>query len=265
MNCSIDHLAYTNRLRWLPPGHKLLFTLALLLLSLVAHPVVQILICLWLVLWIVVYAHIPAHVYLKLLLIPLLFWLTSAPALIVNGVNPQALASVQFDIWQSWELDVGNVHWYISRTGLHQVSLLFARTLSTTSSLYFLLLTTPLAEVLQILRKLRCPDLLLELLLLMYRFIFTILTIATDLRIAQKSRGGYRTYQRSLYSLSLLTGQLLERTLYSYRQVSLSLTARGFTGELRVWHSQTYQSSRRYNLEAVTGYVSLIVVSIFYH
>lgn len=263
MNLAIDRWAYMNRLRWLPPSHKIAFAMVLLLLSLAAHPIVQGLISLWLLVWVIVYAQIPARFYLKLLLIPLGFWLLSSAALIVNGVNLEALSAVQSDIWQHQNVQTGNFHWYISRTGLHQVSFLFVRTLATTSSLYFMLLTTPFTELLQVLRTLRCPELLLELLLLMYRFIFTLLTILDELWVAQQSRCGYRTWRRSMHSLGLLAGQLLERTLYSYRQILLSLTARGFTGELRVWRSQTYRPSRRYTLEAITGCIGLLLLSTF--
>lgn len=263
MNHSIDRFAYTNRLRWLPPGHKLAFAIVLLLLSLIAPPIVQGAIILWLMIWVLVYAHIPVSFYFKLLLIPLMFWLVSMPALVISGVSLANLPSVQFDIWPHWSIRTNDFYWYISQSGLHQGAVLLPRTIATTSSLYFMLLTTPFTEVLQVFRQLRCPELLLELLLLMYRFIFTILAIASEVGVAQTSRGGYRTWRRSLHSLGLLVGQLLERALHSYRQVSLSLTARGFNGELRFWRSQNYRSSQRYSLEAIVGCVSLMLISTF--
>ncbi len=47
MNHQIDSLAYTNRLRGLPPSHKLSFAIALLILSLVSGAIVQLSIALW--------------------------------------------------------------------------------------------------------------------------------------------------------------------------------------------------------------------------
>jgi cobalt/nickel transport system permease protein len=70
MSHQIDSLAYTNRLRWLPPSHKLSFAIVLLLLSLISAPIVQLLISVWLLLWIVAYARIPAKFYLRLLSFP---------------------------------------------------------------------------------------------------------------------------------------------------------------------------------------------------
>ncbi len=265
MSHQIDSLAYTNRLRGLPPIHKLVFAIALLFLSLFCSAIVQVLIALWLAIWIVGYAGIPGNVYLRMLSLPLSFWLTSLPAFVINGVSLDQIQSIQWDVWRGYGLDVANFYLYTSRTGIHQVSLLFTRALASTSCMYFILLTIPFTEVLQILKRLRCPVLLIELLLLMYRFIFSLLAIADELWMAQNSRAGYRTWRRGMHSLGILIGQLLQRTLDNYRQVSLSLAARGFNGSLSVWHSYPYKPSRRHTLEALFGTTVLITLSLLSH
>jgi cobalt/nickel transport system permease protein len=262
MNHQIDSLAYTNRLRGLPPSHKLSFAIALLILSLVSHAAVQLSIALWLTIWIVVYAGIAAKLYLRLLSLPLMFLLTSLPALAMGAVAGDRIPEIQWDIWQGWGISIGTFYLYVSRTGIYQVSLLFARAFASTSCMYFILLTVPFTEILQILRQLRCPELVTELLLLMYRFIFSLLAIADELWTAQNSRCGYRTWKRGMHSLGILIGQLLLRTLENYRQVSLTLASRGFNGELRVWNSYPYKPSRRYTFEAVFGCTVLTIVSI---
>ena len=264
MNHQIDSLAYTNRLRGLPPSHKLSFAIALLILSLVSGAIVQLSIALWLAVWIVIYAGIPGKLYLRLLSLPLMFLLTSLPALAVGGIQFNQIQEIQWDIWQGWGMSTGTFYLYVSRTGIYQVSLLFARAFASTSCMYFILLTVPFTEILQILRQLRCPELVTELLLLMYRFIFSLLAIADELWIAQNSRCGYRTWKRGMHSLSILIGQLLQRTLVNYRQVSLSLASRGFNGELRVWNSYPYKPSRRYIFEAVFGCTVLTLLNVLF-
>lgn len=264
MNHQIDSLAYTNRLRGLPPTHKLSFAIALLILSLLSGAIVQLSIGLWLAVWIVIYAGIPGKLYLRLLSLPLMFLLTSLPALAIGGIGLNQIQVIQWDIWQGWGISIGNLYLYVSRTGLYQVSLLFPRTLASTSCMYFILLTVPFTETLQILRQLRFPALLTELLLLMYRFIFSLLAIADELWVAQNSRCGYRTWKLGMRSLGILIGQLLQRTLVNYRQVSLSLASRGFNGELRVWHSYPYKPSRRYIFEALFGCTVLTLLSVLF-
>ncbi|MEG5159061.1 cobalt ECF transporter T component CbiQ [Microcoleus sp. AT3-A2] len=264
MNHQIDSLAYTNRLRGLPPSHKLSFAIALLILSLVSGAIVQLSIGLWLAVWIVIYAGIPGKLYLRLLSLPLMFLLTSLPALALGTVELSQIQEIQWDIWQGWGISVGTFYLYVSRTGIYQVSLLFVRAFASTSCMYFILLTVPFTETLQILRQLRCPELVTELLLLMYRFIFSLLAIADELWIAQNSRCGYRTWKLGMRSLSILIGQLLQRTLENYRQVSLSLASRGFNGKLRVWNSYPYKPSQRYIFEALFGCTTLILLSMVF-
>ncbi|WP_341738323.1 cobalt ECF transporter T component CbiQ [Microcoleus sp. CAWBG640] len=264
MNHQIDSLAYTNRLRGLPPTHKLSFAIALLILSLVSGAIVQLSIAFWLAVWIVIYAGIPGKLYLRLLSLPLMFLLTSLPAFVISGIQLNQIQGIHADIWQGWGISMGNFYLYVSNTGLYQVSLLLPRTLASTSCMYFILLTVPFTETLQILRQLRFPPLLTELLLLMYRFIFSLWAIADELWIAQNSRCGYRTWKLGMRSLGILIGQLLQRTLVNYRQVSLSLAARGFNGELRVWHSYPYKPSQRYTFEAVFGCTVLTLLSVVF-
>ncbi|MBW4470932.1 MAG: cobalt ECF transporter T component CbiQ [Stenomitos rutilans HA7619-LM2] len=259
MALQIDTLAYTNQLRQLPPEHKLLFAIALLLITYCTHAPIQLAIALWLSMWIVIYAKIPAATYVRLLLIPIGFWFTSLPAFVINGVGLDTLASVQADAWQgvSW----GHYYLYLSLHGIQQAGELAARTIASTACIYFIMLTIPFTELLDILRRVGCPALLTELLLLMYRFIFVLLRTASEVWTAQQLRGGYRTWRVWMKSLSLLVGQLLRRTLENYRQVSQTLDSRGFTGDIRVWHSRRYKPSKRYSLEACFGCTVLVTLA----
>lgn len=256
MSLQLDTLAYTNRLRGLPPEQKLIFAFTTLTISLSTHPLVQILMALWMSVWTVIYARIPAGVYFRLLMFTIVFCLTSLPALMVNGVSIADLQSVQPDSWYGFSL--GSYYIYISRSGSIQALGILTRASASVSCLFFLMLTVPFTEILQTLRYLRFPVLLTDLLLLMYRFIFILLNTASELWTAQNSRSGYRTWSTGMKSLALLIGQLLQRTLQRYSQFSLGLEARGFAGEFRVWHPRRYRPSERYVIEAIFGCVVLI-------
>ncbi|MBW4671042.1 MAG: cobalt ECF transporter T component CbiQ [Cyanomargarita calcarea GSE-NOS-MK-12-04C] len=258
MKIQIDILAYTNRLRWLPPKQKLIFALFLLLISAFAHPQVQILIAIWMGIWIVIYAGIPAKIYIKLVYVACLFWLTSLPALAINVIDISHLNLLKNDSWHG--LTIGSYYVYLSYHGIEQGLRIFTRAIASLSCLYFVMLTIPFTELLQTLRRLGLPVLLTELLLLMYRFIFVLLNTASEIWTAQQSRGGYRTFRIGMKSLALLIGQLLKRTLENYRQFSLSLASRGFNGEFRVWHEYQYHDSKRYAIEAIIGCALLIAL-----
>ena len=262
MSNQIDSLANSNRLRLLPPSHKAGFATILLLLALVSPPSVQLLISLWLVRWIVKHAGIPPATYLPMLFLPMIFAITSMPAIVINVVGNDSFESVHSDIW--WELSKSVAGWtiYISKLGLGQAIVLLTRSLAATSALLFLLLTTPINELILILRKLSIPPLLLDLMVYIYGFIFSLLTIVTEITIAQQARSGYTSWNRSIRSLALLIGQLLERSIANYRGLAMGLAARGFLGELRVISCVQYHSSRRLQVEAFSGLALLCILSI---
>lgn len=256
MTLQIDTLAYTNKLRRLAPAQKLLFAIALLIMTAFAHPPVQILIAIWISIWTIFYAGIPAKIYLKLVYIPIIFWLTSLPALVINGIDISQISLAQNDAIAGYK--IGSYYVYISSHGIEQGWRILTRAIASVSCLYFIMLTIPFTDLLQILRKVGLPVLITDLLLLMYRFIFVLLNTASELWIAQQSRSGYRTFSLSITSLSLLIGQLFQRTIEKYRQISLSLESRGFNGEFQVWHSYHYHLSKRYAIEAIMGCLILL-------
>jgi cobalt/nickel transport system permease protein len=256
MKIQIDTLAYTNKLRWVSPEQKLLFATVLLLIAMLSHPLVQVSIAVWVSVWIVIYAGIPVKTYLQLICVATLFWLTSLPAFVISGVDFSHTHGVLNDSVAGFR--IGSYYVYLSHYGIERGLIILTRAIASLSCLYFILLTTPFTELLQMLRRLGVPVLITDLLLLMYRFIFILLNTATELWTAQQSRGGYGNFTIGMKSLALLIGQLLRRTIDNYRQVSLSLAARGFNGELQFWHSHQYYPSKRYAVEAVLGCVVLV-------
>ena len=257
MHHQIDSLAYQNKLRFLPPHHKFIFATFLFMLGYLSPPPWQISITIWLGIWIIIYGGIPYKTYLQLLGIPLSFWLMSLPALTVGITLESNLINVSADV--QWGLPVGDFYLYLSKEGIRQGIILLTRAIALTSTLYFVLLTIPLAETLQLLRKIGFPPLILELLILMYRFIFLLTDTVLELLDAQKSRNGYINWKTSMRSLALVISQLLRRTLDNYRQISLGLTSRGFQGQLQFWHSTRHRPSLRYSLEAIAGSLCLLI------
>lgn len=260
MMLQVDTLAYTNRLRWLAPEQKLLFAIALLIIATLAHPPVQIFIAIWMSFWTVIYARIPLQIYLKLIYIATLFWLISLPALLINAIDINYLNVIKHDAIMGF--NISSYYLYLSQHGIEQGMTIFTRAIASLTCLYFVMLTIPFTELLQTLRRYGFPALLTEILLLMYRFIFVLLNTANEIWIAQQSRSGYRTFSIGIKSLSLLIGQLFQRTLENYRQISLSLASRGFNGEFQVWSSHRSHRSKRYAIEAILGCLIILVVEL---
>lgn len=260
MHHHLDAYAYTNHLKQIPPLQKLLFALTTLAIALLAHPLTQAAIFVWLNLWTIGYARIPIKVYGRVLAVVSIFLLTSLPALLINVISRDEITDIHPNSLAG--LVIGNWYLFVSYSGLMQAMEIVARSLACFSCLLFILFTIPFAELLSILRQCRFPSVLLDLLLLMYRFVFLFLNVATQLHLAQQARGGYRTRQRWMQSVALLAGQLVVRSLQRYQQFSLGLTARGFNGQFQVYSTQSYKYSRRYALESLLGCIGLVIFEL---
>lgn len=259
MHHHLDTYAYTNGLRHLHPEQKLIFAIASLLLTFFARPLVQSLLWLWLSLWILGYARIPWRVYFSLLATVAVFWLVSLPGLVVQIIPTETLRASG----QAVLSDLSLMGWsfFISAEKLHQGLTLGLRTMVASTCLLLILLTTPFPALLAVAERWQVPHFILDILMLMYRYIFTLLETAFTLQLAQRARGGYQRRSRWLFSVSLLAGQLLRQSLYRYEQVNLALLSRGFQGQFRVLRPQSYAYSQRYGLEIVIGGGALILLN----
>ena len=122
-----------------------------------------------------------------------------------------------------------------------------------------LALTTPMVDITDQLRKWRVPQLFIELMVLMYRFIFVFIETAQAMYIAQNARLGYSNWRRSLHSVGMLAANLYLRSQTRAAALYTALTARGYTGELRVLTAQPMWSRR--NLALIAGVESVLLLA----
>jgi cobalt/nickel transport system permease protein len=261
VHIQLDTLAYSNRLRHLPPAQKLWFALTILLLALITHYPVQILILIWMSGWIVVYAGIPWRIYASMILGVMTFLITSLPALAIEYAGTIS-PDIQADVL--WKIGAWGGHIYLSHQGSIQAISVVIRSLACTSALLFIVLTIPAIDLATTAQRAGCPPILIELALLVYRFIFLLADTAQKIVTAQISRGGYRMQRLRMQSLNLLVRQLIQRTASRYQQLTLGVKARGFQQEFRFWQPQLYEYSPRYARESIVGCIALITIEIFY-
>ncbi|MHB8991586.1 MAG: cobalt ECF transporter T component CbiQ, partial [Chloroflexota bacterium] len=111
---------------------------------------------------------------------------------------------------------------------------LAARALGCAATLNFLALTTPLVDLIDLGRRLWIPALLVDLMALVYRFIFALLDSLTRMRVAQECRLGYATVRRSMASAGVLGSRLFVDAFLRSQRLQRALEGRGYCGELRV-------------------------------
>ena len=98
--------------------------------------------------------------------------------------------------------------------------------------LLFFSLTTPLPELMRAARFFRCPPVLVELALIMYRYIFLLQEEGGRIRNAEKARLGFVDTRAAVRSSSILGGMLVLRTYDRAERSFAAMRCRGYRGAL---------------------------------
>ncbi len=106
------------------------------------------------------------------------------------------------------------------------------RAMACVSALLFLALTTPLTDIIRLLRRLGLGREMCDIILVMFRFVWLTLDCLEAGVRSQANRLGYAGYRRSLHSSGLLLAGLLPRTLSRAERLEAGLAARGYDGDL---------------------------------
>ncbi len=224
---SIDQYAYSNRMRAVHPGERFAFAILTLVIclafpSMVANLAILLLMAGVVILW----AGIPWRFYLKLMSLPFSFLVVGVVTIAVSlSRNPEpTLQGITV-----WGVTIG-----VTDQDLRVAAELFFKSLGAVSCLYFLSLTTPVLEIIAVLKKLRIPVLFIELMSLVYRFIFVLMETADRIYTAQSSRCGYATIKNSYLSMGQLASNLFIKSYHRSRMLFTALESRCYTGELKV-------------------------------
>lgn len=222
----IDKLAYQSRWSRTDPRRKLALYLLLLGLALASPPPVQMVQLAGTVALTCYLLHVGLRRYLGWLLVPLLFLLTGLAGILLSVTDSSR------DLW--WGVQCGSWAIGIDANGLNVAYHTLWRSLAALSATYLFVLTTPFNQLIQLLRQCRLPKVLLEQLLLTYRFIFILIEEAGAIRQAQSLRFGYRNLGTSYRSLAMLVGMLMQRVMLRYQQMETTLEVKLFQGEFHL-------------------------------
>lgn len=153
---------------------------------------------------------------------------------------PAVLALVAFLTQLFWvksgltvfSLPLGPWTWTITSGGVARGLELASRILGGMGALLFFSLTTPLPELMRAAHYFRVPSVLVELTLIMYRYIFLLLEEGNRIRNAEQSRLGFVDFRATLRSSGILGGMLLLRTFDRAERSFAAMRCRGYRGAL---------------------------------
>lgn len=215
----IDRIAHGNRLASRSAVEKAVFAVGMLVLALVVPPWPGAMLIVGVMLGATLgVARVPLGAYAKLAAGPLAFLAVGVPPLLI---------AVEFGgVWL--------VSFHLAPDGVELALRVTARSLAAVSCLLFLSLSTPVPQILRVLRAAGVPTVVTEVALLIYRDIWVFIDTVGAIHMAQASRLGYRTLRSSYRSLAMLVASFFGQALQRARAMDHGLQARNWQGELRV-------------------------------
>jgi cobalt/nickel transport system permease protein len=257
----VDKSAYTNALSKCSPITKTFFALSALFISVSASifdvpgvvsfivPVVVFIICTSLTLGV---AKVKAHLYLDLFTYPTYMLVLSCIFLALFFGSGTPLIEIPLP-WTTWTIFNGGISMSINA---------FLRVESALSCLFFLVLTTSITDLCVLLRRIHIPQVMVEMSMLVYRYIFLFLEISEKMTLAQKLRLRRSGWLSSIRSLALLIGSLFIRTLDQGERTLVAMNARGYDGEMRIL--EDFPASRKTALIGIVLFDILLITLILF-
>ncbi len=221
----IDRYAFTNRLRTVDPAQKSGIALTTIVLCLMLdRPLVGGLALLWMIGLAIGYARVPWRVMMAVLSAESVFLVLSVIGIAV---------SLSFEA-SAHALQLGPIYLSIHRTSVLVALQVLSRALGCAAALNFLILTTPLIDLIDLLHRWRIPAIVIDIMMLSYRAIFLLLDTLERMVIAQKARLGYASWRATLRSSAIIGSRLFIAAYQRSRMLEQALIGRGFCGEVRV-------------------------------
>lgn len=227
---AIDVLAQSSRLQRVNPTLKFWTALSLMVICISAQSAAVGVFLTVAVLFITVrLGGLAWRDYVNLLSLPVLFLLVSGLALLFeSSAEPSGVINIPV------------FHFWICVSGKAQLrtALVISRALGAVSCLYFLSLSTPMSELIGVLRGAHCPPVCIDLMYLIYRYIFILFSMYHAMRAAANSRLGNVDTLTSIRTAGSVYANLLAR---SYRQAGRhfdAMESRCYDAEIRFLESR---------------------------
>ena len=224
MKFDIDYIAHNNKLSDANVNVKVIVSIFLMVLTLILdNLILDTFVFILMAILVLAVARISLKNYFKFLTIPIIFAVITSVFLIFFFGSGKVI----FDtgIW-----GIG-----VTQSSLDLGISTFCRCFACFACLGFLTLTTPIADLLQCLYKVKIPVIFIEIALLMYNTIFIFLDQLSTMRNAQETRLGYVGTKSTYKSLGMLFSNLFFRSFDKSETLQCSLDSRCYQGYLPVY------------------------------
>jgi cobalt/nickel transport system permease protein len=170
-------------------------------------------------------ARVELKTYAELFVVPIWFAVMSVACIIlISGGN---------DIFWRWNI-LPSFSLSITRESINQGMFVFCRVIGGMSAICFISLTTPMTDIFIVFRQCKIPEIVIDLMMIIYRTIFIILDQVIQIYHAQVMRLGYYTWQESIHSFASLCGAAFIASWNSGEDLIRAMDARCYDGKFAI-------------------------------
>ena len=220
-----DQIAQQSPFGCIHPGTKLLLAGGALILCLLSPSFfVPLASGIILSLVLLIFGDVDPALYGKMLLGPAFFSIVSVIVIILMLGGGEVLMHIPV-LW---------IHLTVTTHSLAEGIQILCRVFGCTVSLFFIVLTTPLSDLLSSMKRVGVPIELVDLMMIIYRYIFIVYDMAVEIIQAQKMRLGYSRPRESVNTFAMLCGTLFISSWNAGEGLVHAMDARCYNGEFPV-------------------------------
>lgn len=168
--------------------------------------------------------NMDGRAYMHLMLLPFSFIILSGVVLLVD-VTGQGLG--YFDI------PLGPVYLSVTGESIAETKRVVVKAFAGLSCLYMISLSTPLHEVIGVLKRCHVPALMIELMYFICRFLFILMDVYQQMKISAESRLGYETVERSYQTFFAICANLLVLAFHRASRTFDAMESRCYDGDIQ--------------------------------
>lgn len=223
---SLDALSYQSRWRQRDPRAKFALYVLMMVLAMSLPPAGQAALLIIIAAFTCWLLRVSPLRYLKWLLIPFSFLAVGLVAIIISFAR-------QPDVLM-WSIQLGKYWVGLDPAGIATANLTFWRSMAALAATFWFMLNMPFEQLIKLMKHGRIPLVLIEQILLTWRFIFIFLEEAAVIYHAQSLRFGYRNLRTGYRSLAMLVTMLFSRVMMRYQQMSVALDVKLYQGNFHI-------------------------------
>ena len=251
---TLEYYSYNSKINSWNPHLKFWYSMVLIVLGIILSNIYISISIVFICGFITIFlGKISLKKYIDFFKVPIIFLLISVAVININFSK---------NITDFYYFNIGDLYIYTTDENIKKSCILFWRALSGVSSMYMLALSTPLNEIIYVMKKARTPQIIIELMYLVYRFIFIMRDSYKSMRKSIESRLGFIDYRTSLLSFGKIISNILIVSLRKSNSFYDAMESRCYRGEIRFFIKE-----KRINKKVIIGMglsiIYLIVLYIF--